>query len=102
MSPREVVVSFGAENDVIDILSYIAERNPLAAGAMGAKFEALFDRIAAAPNAGTKSAIDRSMRRRNLGNYAIYYEFDDANDRIIIMAVVHGARIHHRMRDHQS
>lgn len=99
MSQREVLLTLDAEHDLADILSYIAERNPVAAGAMGAKFDVLFEGIALAPKAGSLSPRDRSTRRRILGNYAVYYEFDEANDHILVLAIIHGARVHHRMRD---
>ena len=79
-------------------MSYIAERNPIAAGAMGAKFDDLFARIALAPRAGWRSSHEYETRRRMLGNYAVYYEFDEANDRVVILAIIHAARVHHRMR----
>lgn len=97
---REVFLTRDAEIDLSDILSYIAERNPIAAGGMGAKFDGLFTRIALAPYAGWRSSRSHETRRRMLGNYAVYYELDEANDRVVILAIIHGARVHHRMRRH--
>lgn len=100
MNPlREVVLSPEAEADLIAILAYIAERNPLAAGAMSAKFDDLFNRLAIAPKSGVNCAQDKRVRRRALGNYVVYYRFDEANDQIMVAAVVHGPRVHHRMQN---
>lgn len=96
---REVLLSPEAEAELIAILEYIAERNPLAAGAMSAKFDDLFRRLAIAPKSRAVCEGDERVRRRALGNYVIYYRFDEVNDRILIVAIIHGARIHHRMRD---
>lgn len=100
MTPtREVHLTLDAESDLADILSYIADRNPVAAGALSVKFDALFTKIAMAPKSGWRSTRDKTARRRTLGSYVVYYEFDEANDRVMILAVVHGARVRHRMRD---
>lgn len=96
---RDVVLAPEAEVDLNEILDYIATDNPIAAGAISARFDELFRSIAAFPNAGTKSTRDTRLRRRVLGSYVVYYVFDESNDRILILAVIHGARVHHRLRD---
>jgi len=96
--PREVILAPEAEVELQALLDYIAVANPMAAGAMSAKFDELFRGIATAPNAGTKCRRDKRVRRRFLGNYAVYYVFDEPNDRVLIVAIIHGARVRHRMR----
>lgn len=98
-TPRQLYLTREAEADLADILNYIADRNPLAAGAMSAKFDDLFARIALAPRSGRRSSRQHETRRRLLGNYAVYYEFDEPSDKVIILAVIHSARVHHRMRN---
>jgi plasmid stabilization system protein ParE len=95
---REVILAPEAEAGLHAILDYIAADNPMAAGAMSAKFDELFRGIAIAPNAGTKSRRDKRLRRRVLGNYIVHYVFDEPNDRVLILAIIHGARVRHRMR----
>lgn len=96
--PREVILAPEAEIELQGVLDYIAADNPMAAGAMSAKFDELFRSIAIAPNAGPKSRHDKRIRRRVLGNYVVYYVFDEPNDRVLIAAIIHGARVRHRMR----
>lgn len=95
---REVVLAPEAESELAAILDYVAERNPLAAGAMTAKFDELFRKIAIAPKSGPASRRDPTMRRRFLGHYVVHYEVDEANDRVVVLAIIHGERVEHRMR----
>jgi toxin ParE1/3/4 len=96
---RDVILSPEAEAELAAILDFIAERNPMAAGAVSARFDELFRGLAIAPKSGTLSRRDKRIRRRVLESYIVYYAFDEANDDVRIVAVIHGARVHHRMRD---
>jgi plasmid stabilization system protein ParE len=96
---REIILAPEAELELAEILDFIAAQNPFAAGAMSAKFDELFRGIAVAPRSGTPSPRDRSVRRRIVASYVVYYAFDEPNDRILILAIIHGARTKHRMRN---
>ena len=79
----------GALEDLDNILSYIAERNPQAAGTLLTKFEAAANRLSQMPEIGVRSErLD--MRKIVVGNYLMVYEIKNAE--VVIHFIRHGAR----------
>jgi toxin ParE1/3/4 len=81
-----------AERDLIDIWSYVADDNPVAADTLLDTFEKKFKSLAQMPKTGAaRSDIGDSMRHFPVGNYLILYR--EIPDGIEIVRVVHGARL---------
>jgi toxin ParE1/3/4 len=83
-----------AEEDFIEIVSFIAADNPTAAGAMANKIEKHLELLSENPNLGR---IPREEEIRNLGykylivqNYLIFYTIKGKT--IFVHRTLHGAR----------
>ena len=83
-----------AEEDLTELVSYIAADNPTAADAIATKIEKNLDLLSQNPNLGR---IPRDEEIRNLGyryiivqNYIIFYTLESKT--IYIHRILHGAR----------
>ena len=80
-----------ADEDIIDILVYIAGDNMTAAFSLNRKFTELFEMLADHPEAGReRSELREGLRSFPLGSYIIFYRLWARN--VAIVRVVHGAR----------
>ena len=78
----------GALEDLDNVLSYIAERNPRAARDLLTKFEAAAKRLSQMPEIGVRSER-LEMRKIVVGNYLVVYEIKNAE--VVIHFIRHGA-----------
>jgi toxin ParE1/3/4 len=89
----KVAVAPSARNDLLGILSYIAEENAAAADRVSERFEALFKLLGPNPNLGESCPqFGAGLRYTFVGVYVVFYEVDQAKGSLNVKAVVHGAR----------
>jgi len=80
-----------AEIDLIEVWGYIAKDDPLAADRQLDRIDAACDMLAENPQAGPRREdLARGLRFYPVGNYLIFYTV--ADDGIIVVRVLHGAR----------
>jgi toxin ParE1/3/4 len=81
-----------AEQDLGEIVDYIAQHNVLAAVSWLQETRAVCDLLAAQPGMGQRMQTSRfgEVRRHVIGNYLIYYQPGEIG--IDVVRVVHGAR----------
>jgi plasmid stabilization system protein ParE len=87
-----------AEQDVDDIFHYIAIEldNPIAASAFMKRLEKAIDEITSFPKCG--SPLDneyvsvKDIRKLPLSNYLLYYRFDEASQKVVILRILYGKR----------
>jgi toxin ParE1/3/4 len=87
-----------AEDDLDGIVSYIAISlcNPQSAAAFLSKLQAAIDEACAFPESG--SPVDneffpyKTVRRKPVGNYIMYYFPDTAGKTIIVLRVLYGRK----------
>lgn len=79
-----------AEEDITDILCYIADKDPKAAFKLYEKFLSLFALLSKFPEIGRpREELAPEIRSMPLGNYIIFFE---AKKDLEIIRVLHGAR----------
>jgi plasmid stabilization system protein ParE len=83
-----------ALRDVDDILSYVQERNPQAAGRLSLAIEHTISHCALHPRAGSKTD-EPDLYRWPIARYryTIFYRLRAGNDGIEVARVIHGARV---------
>lgn len=88
----KVVLSRLALAELDELLAYIAERSPLGARNVEARFRHAFDLIAHHPLAAERLEQRPDVRRLPLVRYpyAIYYEV--GADEVTVLRIMHGAR----------
>ncbi len=79
----------GALADIEEITTYIAQRNPKAAAALLARFEAATKLISRMPKIGVRTER-ANLRKLVVGSYLIIYEIASAE--VVVHYVRHGAR----------
>lgn len=80
-----------AEDDLTEILSYIAADNLEAAALMYGRFHARFEMLAEAPKAGRqREDIAVGLRSFAEGNYIVFYRI--VSGTVEVVRVLHGAR----------
>lgn len=86
-----------ADQDLKEIVSYIARDNLAAALHWLDEIQAVCDLLAVQPGIGQRMRARRfgDVRRHAVGNYLIYYQ--PAQDGIDILRVLHGAREQERL-----
>jgi len=85
-----------AQQDLADILMYIARDKPDAAQAWVEKIEVKCLRIAASPEIGeSKSELGENVRASFVGRYVIFHR--RANDQVDILRVIPGDRNIHEL-----
>jgi toxin ParE1/3/4 len=90
MSPR-VRRTDQAEEDLIDIWSYIADDNSDAADRLLNEIDDTCDTLADTPHAGRRREdLSNRLRSLHVGNYVILYR--PHGDGVMIIRVLHGAR----------
>ena len=88
-----MIVTFSrrAEADLFDIALWIARDNPARAISFTNELRAACRKIAILPRAYPPApTFGPKARRKNYGNYAIFYDVED--EFILITTIVHGAR----------
>jgi toxin ParE1/3/4 len=85
----KVRLSDKAGKDLLQIYSYIAERNPTAAEAFVRRIDEKFDQISYLPFIGReRSSLAPGLRSVVVGNHVIFYVVKP--DSIIVMRVIDG------------
>jgi toxin ParE1/3/4 len=85
----QVVVSFRARSDILDIYSYLAERSPTAADRL--RLSERFDELREFPFLGPdRSELRPSLRGILVEGYVAFYLVE--TDRIVIVRVLDGRR----------
>jgi toxin ParE1/3/4 len=85
----KVLLSDKAGKDLLQIYSYIAERNPTAAEAFVRRIDEKFDQISYLPFIGReRSSLAPGLRSVVVGNHVIFYVVKP--DSIIVMRVIDG------------
>jgi toxin ParE1/3/4 len=85
----KVLLSDKAGKDLLQIYSYIAERNPTAAEVFVRRIDEKFDQISYLPFIGReRSSLAPGLRSVVVGNHVIFYVVKP--DSIIVMRVIDG------------
>ena len=80
-----------AEEDLIDIWSYISDDNTDAADRLLDEIDEICDTLAEAPHAGRlREDLAGELRSLHVGNYVIFYR--PRGEGIIVIRILHGAR----------
>ena len=80
-----------AECDRTDQITYIADRNPRAAIAVGDAIEAALIRLAAHPESGRAGRVDNTRELVISGTpYVLVYRLE--NGAVVVLRMLHGAR----------
>jgi toxin ParE1/3/4 len=86
-----LVVSRDADDDLLQIVRYVSERNPVAARSLVDEINRKFLNLIHFPFIGRdRSNLRRGIRSVVTGNYVIFYRVE--SDHVTIMRVVHGRR----------
>jgi toxin ParE1/3/4 len=87
-----LVLSRLALAELDEILGFVAERSPLGAKHVEARFRRAFDLIVRHPEAAQRLEQRPDVRRLPLARfpYVIYYEV--AKDQVTVLRILHGAR----------
>lgn len=85
-----------ALDEIEDILTYLAGRNPVAASAVAARIEQVVSWIAEFPRIG--HALDEEVRMLPLGRYPFLIFYTAGEDEVVIRNLRHRARL--RPQDH--
>lgn len=88
----KVRYSATAAADLGDILDYLTERNPRAAAKIGATIEATADRIAVYPES-SPITDEPPVRMTPVGRYPYLIIYIVERDEVLIVRVLHGARL---------
>lgn len=88
----KVVITKPATQDLNSIARFIARDNPVRARSYIERLRVKAKSIADAPHGYEviNSAFGRTVRRRPVDDYVIFYEIDE--DRIVIIRILHSAR----------
>jgi len=87
----KIYVSDDADFDLLNIHSYIAERNPAAAVSLAHEFEEKLANLSRFPSIGRdRSNLVKGIRSVVAGNYVIFYRIEP--DQVTIMRVLDGRR----------
>ena len=90
MNPR-VLRTDQAEQDLIDIWSYISDDNSDAADRLLDEIDVVCDTLADTPHAGRRrEELSDGLRSMHVGNYVILYR--SRGESVIVIRVLHGAR----------
>ena len=95
----EIIWSQAALNDIDEIANYIARDSEHYANAVVEKIVALSRRLADHPRAGrvVPELNDEATRERFVYNYRMIYHVEE--NRILILAVIHGKRLIESIQD---
>ncbi len=87
----KIFISEDADRDLLNIHSYIAERNPAAAVALAHEFKEKLTSLSRFPSIGRdRSNLVKGIRSVVAGNYIIFYRID--SDQVTIMRFLDGRR----------
>ena len=87
----KIYVSEDADFDLLNIHSYIAERNPAAAVSLAHDFEEKFASLSRFPSIGRdRSNLVKGIRSLAVGNYIIFYRIEP--DQVTIIRILDGRR----------
>jgi toxin ParE1/3/4 len=89
-----IVFTNTASNDQANLLEYLGEKAGLrTAVKFQSRFRALFDRLTDHPASGPRRpALGADVRIGVITPYIVIYRYDEANDTVTVMRVVHGRR----------
>jgi toxin ParE1/3/4 len=91
MTTSRVVRTARAERDLIEIWSYIAERDPAAADRLLDRLEARWELLATQPRSGApRDDISPGLRHLVVGQYLSLYRLTQYE--VVIIRVIHGRR----------
>jgi toxin ParE1/3/4 len=86
-----VLLTEDADADLLQIHTYIAERNPAAALSLAHEFEQKFVSLSRFPFIGReRPSLSKNIRSVVAGNYVIFYRIE--SDRVTIVRILHGRR----------
>ena len=86
-----IFVSDAADKDLLQIYSYLAERNPGAARSLAGEINEKFENLSRFPFIGReRTSLSPGLRSIVVGAYVIFYSIED--DRIAVIRVLHGRR----------
>lgn len=89
----ELLVSRRAEQELREIWGYIAGENPRAADRLLLRIDAKLQRLREFPELGPRrDEIRPGFRMLIEGNYLLLYEYDMANDVVVLVTVVDSRR----------
>jgi toxin ParE1/3/4 len=98
MQARHLFITSDARSDLIEIWTYIARDNPLAADRLMARINRAFDLIATFPLIGVVDPeIGKGRRRYIVGKYLLIYRIPDRGG-IEVLRIYHGARDRRRLK----
>jgi toxin ParE1/3/4 len=87
----KIVFSDEADADLLHILTYLAERNRLAALALAKVFNARIENLVRFPFIGRdRSAFSQDLRSIVVENYVVFYRIQ--KERVLIVRVLDGRR----------
>lgn len=91
--PAAVRLSRLARADILDIWTYVAADNLIAADRVLERIERIFESIAEHPELGReRSEIMEGLRSFAVMSWVIFYRIDMNSESVIIARVLHGAR----------
>jgi toxin ParE1/3/4 len=86
-----LVVSRDADDDLLQIVRYLAERHPAAARGVAEEIDRKFSGLTYFPLMGRdRRSLGAGVRSIVAGTYVIFYRVEP--DRVVIMRVLHGRR----------
>ena len=87
----KIFISEDADSDLLNIHSYIAERNPAAAVSLAHEFEEKLASLSRFPSIGRdRSNLLKGIRSVVAGNYVMFYRIEP--EQVTIMRVLDGRR----------
>jgi toxin ParE1/3/4 len=91
----QIIWSPKSSQDLDGIHAYVAQHNPTAAKRLIQKIIRRTDRLVLFPNSGGYVEEDESRRYRQVlqGNYRVIYRYDPGADAVLIITVIHAARL---------
>jgi toxin ParE1/3/4 len=95
MNPAKLIYTCKAEDDLDSIFDYIAKDSPENALNYIDKIKSAIEHLATSPFIGihcSSKGIDRDCRILIFENYLIFYQFNEIDNEIKILRILHGSR----------
>jgi toxin ParE1/3/4 len=89
-----LVVTADAEGDLSKILSFLERKaGPIIAAEYGRRFRSTLERLVDLPETGApRPSLGPNVRIGIVSPYVLIYEFMQADDRLILLRILHGRR----------
>jgi len=100
MTPAKLVFTYKAEDDLNSIFRFLAENHPSNAVDYIDGMRAAIENLIIFPCMGVEcktKGIDRDCRILILDKYLIFYQFDEDDNEIKILRILHGSRKYHEL-----